>query len=412
MKHPEAAVILEKAWEQNLSVEMTGTMGIGKSFLIRKTAEKAAAHSHHKFYNWAALTKAQKDTLFLSAMALNALTDDEYRQLQEGSKDMALDQAKQAAQAHVFSDLRVAQMDPSDLRGVLKFTTGGESCDWCETRMFQVLAAHHMHGTLLLDEMNQAPPAVQNACFSIILDRTIGELRLSDGVGIVAAGNRAEDRAYVFEFPAPLQNRFVHIDLDIPLVEAWCKEFAYPAGIDHRILAFLSFEPDSLMAKPELFKNAKVRAFPTPRTWEMCSRMLTEVPDNAVYDMSRTVIGDGTAARFNEFIALTQKIDVDKIMANPDYEIPKVKDLQYRWALVSAVTGWYTHNKRKLGDMMKIVKALYDDGQVEFSACLLSMLKASPVHQKHNQNEFREKLKNADLDIYNFIRENLVKFYV
>ena len=412
MKHSETARIVEKAWEVRRSVEITGTMGIGKSYLIRKTAEKRAARYHKQFVNWADLTKQEKNSMFISAMALQNLCSEEHKQLTEGSKDLSLSPARLAFSSHVFADLRVAQMDPSDLRGMLTFIAGGEACNWCETSMFQVLSVRGMHGTLLLDEMNQAAPVVQNACFSIILDRCLGELKLSDNIGIIAAGNRAEDRAYVFEFPAPLQNRFVHADLDIPNVDQWTKEFAYTAGIDHRIISYLLFDHEALMAKPELFRNSKVRAFPTPRTWEICSDMIKDVPDGDVYEYARGTIGDGTAAKFNEFIALTQKIDVEKIMANPHIEIPQITDLQYRWACVSACAGWYASQRRKLADLMKVVKALYDDGQVEFSACLLSMIRAGSVHQKHSQAEFRERLKNADKDIYKFICDNLVKFYV
>ena len=70
-------------------------------------------------------------------------------------------------------------------------------------------------GILFLDEMNSAPRAVQAAAYQLILNRKIGEYELPVGWAVVAAGNRAGDRAVVNDMPSALANRLVHIDFKV-----------------------------------------------------------------------------------------------------------------------------------------------------------------------------------------------------
>jgi MoxR-like ATPase len=77
-------------------------------------------------------------------------------------------------------------------------------------------------GILFLDELNAAPAMVQASCDQLVLDRKLGEYTLPDGSAIVAAGNRDSDRAATTRMPAPLRNRFVHLDFEVDLQE-WCE---------------------------------------------------------------------------------------------------------------------------------------------------------------------------------------------
>jgi len=66
-------------------------------------------------------------------------------------------------------------------------------------------------GVLFLDEISAAPPAVQVALLRVVLERTVGDLRLPDGVRIVAAANPADASDGLWELAPALSNRFVHI---------------------------------------------------------------------------------------------------------------------------------------------------------------------------------------------------------
>ena len=82
---------------------------------------------------------------------------------------------------------------------------------------------------------------------------------MSDGWFVWAAGNRKEDRAAVFDMPAPLANRFLQLETedDFDSVRSW----ATTHGIEERIIAFLSFRPELLhKLDPER------PAWPSPRS--------------------------------------------------------------------------------------------------------------------------------------------------
>jgi disulfide oxidoreductase YuzD len=102
------------------------------------------------------------------------------------------------------------------------------------------------------------------------LNRCIGDYHLPDGWIVISAGNRLEDRANVFETPAPLNNRFLHIELATPDVDEWI-DWSVANNIDTRISTFLKFKP-SLLYKFD--KTTKDKAFPTPRCIKGDSKVL------------------------------------------------------------------------------------------------------------------------------------------
>ena len=79
----------------------------------------------------------------------------------------------------------------------------------------QEFAAKYKNVILFLDEMNSAAPAVQAAAYQLILNRKVGQYTLPDNVLIVAAGNREADKGVTYRMPAPLANRFVHLEMSV-----------------------------------------------------------------------------------------------------------------------------------------------------------------------------------------------------
>ena len=63
------------------------------------------------------------------------------------------------------------------------------------------------------DEISTAPPAVQAALLRVVLERTVGDLRLPDAVSLVAAANTPEQAAGGWELSPPLANRFLSPEL-------------------------------------------------------------------------------------------------------------------------------------------------------------------------------------------------------
>ena len=76
---------------------------------------------------------------------------------------------------------------------------------------------------LFLDELPACTPDVQKAFYSLLLERRIGEYPLPPGTWVVAAGNRAEDRALVRTICSALVNRvlILHIRVDVAEWITW-----------------------------------------------------------------------------------------------------------------------------------------------------------------------------------------------
>jgi MoxR-like ATPase len=185
---------------------------------------------------------------------------------------------------------------------------------------------------LFLDELAQAAPLVQAACLQLTLDRRVGEYELPDGWSVVAASNRAEDRAGTHRLISPLLNRFVHLDLDVS-PEDW-QQWAVAAGVAPEVRAVLQYRP-ALLAQFD--PQANPRAFPTPRSWQFVSDVLARTADDLLHPVVAGCVGDGPAAEILGFLRLYRELpDLDAVLARPD-AAPVPREPAVLYALVGAL---------------------------------------------------------------------------
>ncbi len=109
-------------------------------------------------------------------------------------------------------DLRLGQMEPTDIRGIPFYNKDLGKMDWAPPVELpdEELASQYPIVVLFLDELNSAPASVQSAAYQLILNRRIGKFRLPNNVVMVAAGNRESDKGVTYRMPTPLANRFIH----------------------------------------------------------------------------------------------------------------------------------------------------------------------------------------------------------
>ncbi|WP_154222906.1 ATP-binding protein [Marinicella rhabdoformis] len=205
---------------------------------------------------------------------------------------------KQLSDEHDFEfiDIRLSQLAPTDLRGIPVPENG--ITHWASPEFLPQKG----QGILFLDEINMAPPAMQGVAQQLILDRKVGSYRVPPDWYIWAAGNRKEDRAGVFEMPAPLANRFIHLETTCEINSF--KQYALQKELCERIIAFLAFRKDLLH---QMMPNEM--AWPSPRSWVMAAGLhQAGLPiDSAV--------GHAAAAEFEAFLSVTEDIpDVDGIV--------------------------------------------------------------------------------------------------
>jgi hypothetical protein len=247
------------------------------------------------------------------------------------------------ALGYEFLDVRAAQLDPVDWRGIPHIDAGETA--WATPRFLPKSG----RGVLFLDELTSAPQMTQAACYQLVLDRRLGEYALPPDWVVLAAGNRAADRGVHFAMPRPLRNRFVHLDLETDLQE-WCR-WALQAHVRPEIIAFLRFKPD-LLHQPG---TPDANAWPTPRSWEMASKVLTgsacrqqaalqnpawSVPD-LEFDLLSGTIGEAAAGEFSAFLRLYRQLpSIDEIFLNPERApVPIEPSTQYA---VATAIGRFT----------------------------------------------------------------------
>ena len=81
-------------------------------------------------------------------------------------------------------DVRLSQLEPTDIRGIPFFNKDNGKMDWAEPIDLPdaETCAQYPTVVLFLDEMNSAAPAVQAAGYQLILNRRIGKYKLPDNV--------------------------------------------------------------------------------------------------------------------------------------------------------------------------------------------------------------------------------------
>jgi hypothetical protein len=193
-------------------------------------------------------------------------------------------------------DLRLGQMEPTDIRGIPFYNKDIGKMDWAPPVELpdEEMAAQYPIVVLFLDELNSAAPSVQSAAYQLILNRRIGKYVLPDNVVMVAAGNRESDKGVTYRMPTPLANRFIHQEMKVDFA-SW-QEWAVNNQVHKDVVGYLTF------AKQDLYdfdaKSAS-RAFATPRSWSFVSQLLDDNVDaETLTNLIAGTVGEGLAVKF------------------------------------------------------------------------------------------------------------------
>ena len=194
-------------------------------------------------------------------------------------------------------DVRLSLWEPTDIKGIPYYAANDNKMVWAAPAELpdEETASKYKYVILFLDEMNSAAPAVQAAAYQLILNRKVGLYKLPDNVLIVAAGNREADKGVTYRMPAPLANRFVHIELRVSF-DDWFQ-WAVENNIHPDVAGYLQF------AKQDLYDfdpKSPSRSFATPRSWSFVSELIEDEDDDEVTttDLVAGSVGEGLAVKF------------------------------------------------------------------------------------------------------------------
>ena len=235
-----------------------------------------------------------------------------------------------AALSMALSDVRLAQLDPVDLRGIPWRDEDGRT-RWAPPTFLP--GPDDPATVLFLDELSSCVPMVQASAYQLCLERRIGEYHLPETTRILAAGNRAEDKAVVNRMSTALASRFVHLDMKVD-PDAWIEWAINGARPSTAALSVKPLDGTEDMAievilflkyKPEMISTfdprSKEMAYACPRTWEFVSRLVhAGLTANTTVEMAllRGTIGEGPAIEFASFLEVFKEIPPpESVLADP-----------------------------------------------------------------------------------------------
>lgn len=214
-------------------------------------------------------------------------------------------------------DVRLALWEPTDIKGIPYYNADQGKMIWAPPA--ELPTDPESTAIIFLDELNSAPPAVQAAAYQLILNRRVGTYELPKGVDVVAAGNREGDRGVTYRMPAPLANRFVHLEAKVDF-DDW-QDWATLNKIHPEVVGYVGF------AKQDLYdfdpKSAS-KAFATPRSWAFVSDLLKDddTDNETLQTLIAGAVGDGLAHKF-----MAHRKIAGKLPKAIDILEGKVKDL-------------------------------------------------------------------------------------
>ena len=230
-------------------------------------------------------------------------------------------------------DLRLGQMEPTDIRGIPFYNKDSGKMDWAEPVDLpsEELASQYPVVVLFLDEMNSAAPSVQFAAYQLILNRRVGKYVLPDNVVMVAAGNRESDKGVTYRMPTPLANRFIHQEMKVDF-SSW-QEWAVNHKIHKDVVGYIGFAKNDLY---DFDAKSASRAFATPRSWSFVSQILddNDSDDDTTMNLIAGTVGEGLAVKFMAHRKVASRMPKPEEILSGKVTTLDVKEVSAMYSLV------------------------------------------------------------------------------
>lgn len=370
ISHTQFQEVIQRCYDTKVPVDIKGATGIGKSEVIKQKAKQIAEQKKKKFIEWNEINSVEKRKL---------LTD---------AKDKFL-----------FVDIRLSQLDPTDLKGLINFKD--EFVEWKPQLLWMILSNPEADGIVFFDEANLASPSVLAACYQIINDRQCGENPISKDVLFISAGNQISDKAHVYDEPAPLKNRRLNYILRNPYMDAKAKDdwgkWAAEHDINPGIISFLYFKPSYLH---KFDKNSKESAFPTPRGWVRASKLITGIDDiETIRILMAGNVGEGVAAEYISYLKVSHKINIRELLKDPEL-VKQYTQLDMKFSIVSGITEIFKNDQSITEQAIMVCNYMEPD----FGMYMLRMMKGyykndfssllmKTMNKMNNNKEIYDRLK-------------------
>ena len=239
----------------------------------------------------------------------------------------------------IFMYLKSNSMDRMSLVGVPK---SGDSIkeyqEWKKDRGIAVLCRDGLEGIVFLDEIALAPEDVIGILQTVVLDREVGDEKLSEGIAIIAAANipgiSGTDSSTLST--AFLNRMGAGIGVLVLEPDEWC-DWAEASGVDPVITSFIRDHPrDYFYTKMQLDDiRTKGVPFRTPRALMAFSEIFSDAAEKFqkafdkgitprisfpeyILKMGSAIVEEDFMRAFLSWYSEMQSLSLDKILAHKD----------------------------------------------------------------------------------------------
>lgn len=231
--------------------------------------------------------------------------------------------------------------DPTDFRGIpwlFKDRNGVEHCVFVPFDQFKQLIDAKGPTVCFLDDLGQAPVAVQAAAMQLLHGGTLNAQKISSEVRFIACTNRKQDRAGVTGILEPVKSRFHGIFELVPEIQPFVQ-WLIKDGASPVLVAFMRHRPRWLVGGDEGWKpEADIVNQPCPRTIAHLSDVVNLGLDIALRGTAYAgAVGQALANEYVAFETMAVNMpDIDTILKNPHGAQPPAKpDVAY--AMIGAL---------------------------------------------------------------------------
>jgi len=266
-------------------------------------------------------------------------------------------------------DVRLSLWEPTDIKGIPYYNTALNTMSWAPPA--ELPSDPDSNAILFLDELNSAAPATQAAAYQLILNRRVGTYVLPKGVSIVAAGNRETDKGVTYRMPAPLANRFLHLELRTDFAD-WA-EWAVKNKIHEQVVGFLGFSKGDLY---DFDPKGSSRAFPTPRSWSFVSDLLKDddLDENTLTDLISGAVGEGLAIKFMAHRKVAKQMPKPEDILSGKIKKSEIKEISAMYSLtVSMCYELQTAHQKKVKNWDEMTDNFFGFMMDNFSTELVVM---------------------------------------
>jgi len=324
----EYETLLREGPHARPTILLLGPPGVGKSTVVRAAAEEVARRHNLQFVD---ITSGVPDEI--------------------------------PENAFLFLDLRLTNLEPSDLTGLPRERDGYVRF----VPIYQLYLFSKYPGVIFLDELTWVQrDDMMSVVPQLLLDHRIGSVSFRSDVVVVAAGNRAEDTPLARALPAPTLNRLAVVEVQPPTVEEWAAymDTTHPRW-NRKILAYLEAFPGDFIRSPPAGEGFE--GYPTPRSWEWAALL----PEGAPAWRYIALLGREVGLKLSKFISV--RVDIAALLKSPSTW--RGLELEERYMALSEVAERLRAGGLKPDDVVPLLSMIED----EFIVVLLVLIGSKDV---------------------------------